>query len=115
FRRAGPIGRRQLKWVLLGIYVGTVPVLLTDVVAALEPALWWLHEVAVMAEIVIPLCVLVAIVRTNFLDVDRLITGAAVYSVLSVLVLAAVLLAVPQIARAASEAVDLDPHTVQLV
>ena len=52
FRRAGPLGRRQLNWVVLGMYVGTVPVLLTDVVAAIEPPLWWLHEVAVIAEIV---------------------------------------------------------------
>lgn len=115
YRRAGPLGRRQLKWVVLGMYVGTVPVLLADVVAAVAPALWWLHEVAVIAEIVIPLCMLIAIVRTNFLDVDRLITGTAVYSVLSVLLLAAVLAAVPQVARAASRAADLDPHTVQLV
>jgi class 3 adenylate cyclase len=115
FRRAGPIGRRQLKWVVLGIYVGTVPVLVADVVAAFEPALSWLHDAAVIAEIAIPLCVLMAIVRSNFLDVDRLITGAAVYSVLSVLLLAAVLAAVPQVARAASRAGGFDPRTVQLV
>lgn len=72
YRRAGPFGRRQLKWVVLGMYVGTVPVLLADVVAAVAPSLWWLHEVAVIAEIVIPICLLIAIVRTNFLDVDRL-------------------------------------------
>jgi len=115
FRRAGPIGRRQLKWVVLGIYIGTGPVLAADVVAAVEPVLWWLHEVAAIAEIAIPLCVLIAIVRSNFLDVDRLITGAAVYSLLSVMLLAAVLTAVPQAARAASRAADVDPHTVQLV
>lgn len=115
FRRANPLGRRQLKWVLLGIYVGTVPVLLADVIAAVAPQLWWLHEVAVIAQIAIPLCLVMAIVRTNFLDVDHLITGAAVYSVLSVLLLAAVLTAVPLLARAASRASGLDPHTVQLV
>ena len=115
FRRAGPIGRRQLKWVVLGISVGTVPVLAADVVAAVQPALWWLHEIAAIAEIAIPICVLIAIVRYDFLDVDRLITGAAVYSLLSVLLLAAVLTAVPQAARAASLAADIDPRTVQLV
>jgi class 3 adenylate cyclase len=115
FRRANPIGRRQLKWVVLGTYIGTVPVLATDVVAAVEPALWWLHELAVIAEIAIPLCVLIAIVRTNSLDIDRLITGTAVYSILSVLLLAAVLTAVPTLARIASRAVDVDPRTVQLV
>ena len=115
FRRASPIGRRQLKWVVLGIYVGTVPVLLTDVVTAVEPSLWWLHEVAVIAEILIPLCMLIAIVRSNYFDVDQLITGTAVYSFLSVVLLAAVLTVVPQMARVASAAADLDPRTGQLV
>lgn len=115
FRRCGPLGRRQLKWVLLGMYGGTVPVLLTDVVAAVEPSLWWLHEAAVIAEIVIPVCVLVAIVRTNYFDVDRLITGAAVYSILSVLLLATALAAVPLLARLTSRAINLNPHTMQLV
>ena len=115
FRRAGPFGRRQLKWVVLGIYVGTVPVLLTDVVTAVAPPLWWLHEVAVIAEIFIPLCVLIAIVRANYFDVDQLITGMAVYSLLSILLLAAVLTVVPQLARSPARRSNLDPNTGQLV
>jgi class 3 adenylate cyclase len=115
FRRASPVGRRQLKWVVLGFYIGTVPVLLTDVVTAFDPTLWWLHEVAAMAEILIPLCVLVAIVRANYFDVDHLITGTAVYSFLSVLLMAAVLTIVPSLARMTSAATDLDPRTGQLL
>ena len=115
FRRASPVGRRQLKWVVLGIYLGTVPVLLTDVVTAFAPALWWLHEVAAMAEVLIPLCVLIAIVRANYFDIDHLITGTAVYSFLSVLFMAAVLTVVPSLARMASAATDLDPRTGQLL
>jgi class 3 adenylate cyclase len=114
YRRAGPIGRRQLKWILLGMYVGTVPVLLADAVAFVEPELWWLHEVALIAEIFIPLCILIAVVRTNYFDVDRLITGAALYSILSVVLLAAVLIAVPQTAHLLSRVVGLDHNTVQL-
>jgi class 3 adenylate cyclase len=114
FRRASPLGRRQLKWVVLGFYVGTVPVLLTDVVTAVVPSLWWLHEVAAIAEILIPLCVLMAIVRANYFDVDRLITAAAVYSFVSALLLAAVLTAVPQLAGIASAAAGLDAYSVQL-
>src|SRR5262249_55469896 len=115
YRRASPLGRRQLKWVVLGMYIGTVPVLLTDVVTAVEPDLWWLHEVAATAESLIPLCVLVAIVRANYFDIDHLITGTAVYSFLSVLLMAAVLTVVPQLARVASAATDLDPRTGQLL
>lgn len=115
FRRAGPLGRRQLKWVLLGLYVGTVPVLAADVVAAVVPSLVWLHEAAAIAEIVIPLSVLIAVVRTNLFDVDRLITSTAVYSILSILLLAVALFAVPNVAGAVSAAGGLDPHIVQPV
>lgn len=115
FRRAGALGRRQLKWVVLGMYVGTMPVLLADVVAAAVPALWWLHEPAVIAEILIPLSVLIAIVRANLFDVDRLITGAALSTVLSVLVLAALLSAVPPVTAAVSAAGDLDPDRVRFL
>ncbi len=115
FRRAGAHGRRQLKWVVLGMYLGTMPVLLADVVGAAVPALWWLHEPAVIAEILIPLSVLVAIVRANLFDVDRLITGAALYTVLTVLVLAALLSAVPPVTAAVSAAGDLDPRWVQML
>ena len=114
FRRAGPVGRRQLKWVVLGMYVGTVPVLLADAAAVVAPSLWWLHEVAVIAEIAIPVCVLIAIVRANSLDVDRLITGTAVYSFLSVLLLVAVLTAVPPLTGVVSAATGWDRHAVQL-
>jgi class 3 adenylate cyclase len=114
FRRSGAAGRRQLKWVVLGIYIGTVPVLLTDLAVAVVPSLWWIHELAVIAEIAVPVCVLIAVVRANVLDIDRLITGAALYSALSVLLLAALLVAVPHVARATSRATDLDPRTVQM-
>lgn len=115
FRRAGPLGRRQLKWVVLGIYCGTVPVLLADLVALVAPAFWWLHELAVVAEICIPLAVLIAIARASLFDVDRLITGAAAATVLAVLGLAAVLSAVPPVAAAVSSAGNLNPDSVRLL
>jgi class 3 adenylate cyclase len=115
FRRAGPLGRRQLKWVVLGMYLGLAPVLLADVLAAIEPSLSWLHEAAAIAEIAVPLSILLAIVRTNLFDVDRLITGTVVYSVLSILVLAAALLAVPHLAAALSASSGLDSNIVRPV
>jgi len=113
FRRAGPLGRRQLKWLVLGMYLGTVPVLLADVVAAVAPSLWRLHDLVAIAEIVVPLSILIAIVRANLFDVDRLITVTAVDSVLSVFLLAAALFGVPLLADVVSSAVKLDPGIVQ--
>ena len=45
--------------------------ILTDVAAAIAPQLWWLHDMAVIAEICIPLSVLIAIVR-NVLALNQI-------------------------------------------
>jgi class 3 adenylate cyclase len=115
YRRAGPIGRRQLKWLMLGMYVGLVPVLLADAVIAVDPAFWWLHEAAAMAEVVIPVFILIAIVRENLFDIDRLITRAAVWTLLSIALLAAALFAVPHVARFLSALTGLETQVMQPV
>jgi len=115
FRRAGPRGRRQLKWIVLGMYLGTMPVLLTNVVTAVEPSLWWLHELAMIAEAFIPIFILIAIVRFNYFDIDQLITGTVAYTLLSVLFMAAIFTVIPRLAAAMSAAVQLDASVGQMV
>ena len=115
YRRSGAIGRRQLRWVMLGMFVGLVPVLLADVVIAVDPALAWLHEAAALAEIAIPVFILIAILRENLFDVDRLITRTAVWTLLSVALLAAALFAVPHVARILSALTGVEPQIVQPV
>src|SRR5262249_29348021 len=70
FRRAHPLGRRQLKWVMWGLYTGTVPVLATDVIAVVNPSLWWLHESSRVMTALIPVSICIAILRANFFDID---------------------------------------------
>src|SRR5207249_10247176 len=88
FRCSGPLGRRQLKWVVYGFYIGNAPTLAADMVAALDPSLVWLHDIAMIAVALIPLCIFIAIVRFNLFDIDRLISATATYTILSVLMLA---------------------------
>jgi class 3 adenylate cyclase len=114
YRRSGPIGRRQLKWVLYGFYVGLIPLFAVDALAALRPSLWWLHEVASISLIAIPVCLLIAISRFNLFDINRIISLTAVYTVLSLLLVAAVLTLIPRAAAAASASVGLDAGTLQL-
>jgi hypothetical protein len=109
FRRANPVGRRQLKWIVYGLYVGTVPVLAADVVTAFDPSLRWLHEMSMAAPVLIPFCICVAILRMNFFDIDRLISSTGAYSVLFVLLIGAVLVFVPPLAEAASRVARIDP------
>jgi class 3 adenylate cyclase len=106
YRRSGPTGRRQIKWVLIGIYGGLVPILLAGAATLLDRNLWWLYEASLVSVLCIPLGLFVALSRDHLYDVDRLISAAATYTVLSVLLIAGLLVAVPRLARLASAQVD---------
>ena len=96
YRRASPLGRRQLRWVLFGFYAGLAPAALAGLSALAAPQLWWLYEIALAAVIAIPISLLIAIVRYNLFDIDRLITAAASYTIVSFLILAALLGLIPR-------------------
>lgn len=113
FRYADPVGRRRLKWVVYGFYIGTVPVLAADAIAALAPPLWWLHEVSMIAVVLTPLCIFIALVRFNLFDIDRLISATATYTLLSVLFLAGLLAVTPRFSQAVSIATGFDPAVGQ--
>lgn len=82
YRRASAFGRRQVRWVLLGAYLGTAPVLLGNAAAAVWPELaeWWHASQAAL--VAIPISILIAVTHSNLLDVDRLISGTASYTIL---------------------------------
>jgi len=113
YRHADAAGRRQLKWVLYGVSIGALPALVTAGVGALRPDLWWSYEFALLATALIPVCMAVAILRYHYLDIDRVISATAVYSLLSIFLLAALFTVVPFASRHASRAADLDPQTTQ--
>ncbi len=115
YRAADRIGRRKLRWVLYGVYLGTFPFGLGWLAYLFEPALLPLTLYSLAAALFIPLGFLVAIVRHNLFDIDRLISATASYSILSVLLVAGALTLVPRASRAASGALGLDPDTGQLV
>jgi class 3 adenylate cyclase len=114
FRRAGPTGRRQLKWVLVGLYLGLAPPLFASLATLLEPRSGWLYEASLLAVLAIPLALFVALARDHLYDVDRLISASATYSVLSLLAVAGALVAVPRAANALAGLVDPDVAQVSL-
>lgn len=111
FRRAGPLGRRQLKWVVFGLYIGVAPVLIADIIVSLYPTLWWLHESSTIFIALIPLCFFIAIVRSHLFDIDRLISSTAAYSILVLALGATVLTAVPPLTTFLSAFVGIE-HTI---
>jgi hypothetical protein len=111
---ADPIGRRQLRWVLLGFYLAAIPPMAGSALAAFDLRLTPVANLTLAATAIFPLSILVAVVRYNLFDIDRLISGTASYSILVLLlVLGGEVLVEPLSARAAAS-VGIDPTAGQI-
>jgi class 3 adenylate cyclase len=108
YRVAGPVGRRQVKWVLFGFYVGLAPALLVTALIAVQPVSFVGYTTSLLAMPFIPVAFLVAILRYNLFDIDRLISAAASYTALSVLLLTSLLVVTSRAAEAAAAVTRID-------
>ncbi len=118
YQRADPLGRRQIKWVVYGCYVGMLPGGLFNAVVVLGFVPEWtgaLFAVATIAAVAIPLGVLVAIAFYQLLDIDRLFSATLSYSVLAILGMAIVLGVIPTASQVASDALGLAPAYGQIL
>ncbi len=116
FRRSGPSGRRQIKWVLYGVYLGAVPSLFAFAVggpAPVDPPFWWGLCLAIGASS-FPVVVLISVLRSDFLDVDRLIGVTATYNLLLIGLIGAALVVAPRLTVFMSEVADVDPFAGQI-
>jgi class 3 adenylate cyclase len=111
---AGPLGRRQIKWVLFGCYLGLLPSLLGTLVGTAWPELTWLWFASQAAVIAVPLSILIAVTRSNLFDIDRLISATATYTVLLVGVMVTAFIALPWLADQASQRAGIDGVTAQV-
>ena len=109
YRRADPIGRRQLKWFFFGFYVAAIPIALGAVLPALDPRLIDVSIASLSAASIIPLALLVSITRYNLFDVDRLLSATATYNVVIALLAGLGIALVPRIAEAGASALGIDP------
>lgn len=117
YLHATPIGRRRMRWMLYGAYVGALAYGVTNSFALLEPASAWLAELYLLSALgltLLPLATLIGIVRYNLFDIDRLISATLSYNVLGVALVALVLGVVPAIAHAGSASLGLDPFSGQI-
>jgi hypothetical protein len=115
YLRAGPIGRRQLRWVLFALAIA-VPALVTAlVVAGLAPALIPFTLPLHLVTLLVPVSVAVAIVRFNLFDIDQLISATAAYGVILFALIAAGLVAVPLLDKMLSGELGIAPLVAQVI
>jgi class 3 adenylate cyclase len=114
YRRADALGRRQVRWVVLGTYASAAPVVLANLAAAAFPELaeWW-HASHVFL-VAIPVSILVAVTRSNLLDVDRLLSGTVSYTILLLGLGGAVFAALSRLGAEASALTGVSPDVVQV-
>jgi len=115
YREADARGRRQLRWVVLGLYLMSLPLAVAGVLAAALPSTGWLLVAAVAGAGILPLCMLIAVARYNFLDVDRLLGGTASITLLLVAGVAAFIVALPPAAALLSDRFGMHQATAQLL
>ena len=116
YRRADALGRRQVKWVVYGFYVGGLPTVVYFAVYSLGILAAWsgtVFAVSMIAAAAVPLGFLIAIAFYELLDIDRLFSATLSYSVLAALGIAIVFSVMPTASRLASDALGLDPASGQ--
>jgi class 3 adenylate cyclase len=113
YLRTTPLGRRQIKWLLFSVYAGAVPFVGVSLAEALHPHAVGFAELTVLCAILLPAGAMIAIVRAQLFDIDRLISVAASYSIAVALLAGTALLLVNRVATAASGFIGVDPTSVQ--
>jgi sigma-B regulation protein RsbU (phosphoserine phosphatase) len=104
-----------MKWVLLGIYGASFPMLVSTGLTMLDARLSWLWWLSYFASPLLPLSILVSVLRFNLFDVDRVLSTTASYNVLGVALVSGVLIAVPRIADFTSPLLGIEAGTAQVV
>jgi class 3 adenylate cyclase len=109
YRRACPAVRRQARWVFYGLYCALAPASVLFVAATIEPAFMPLVFLARLAAIAVPICIVLAILRYDLFDVDRLISATASYNLVLVIAVAGGLALAPRVSAAAASTLGVDP------
>ena len=115
YRRGDVVERRQIKWILLAAFCIALAVTFAGILSTVDSQrLGWLVPYSYALTGLVPIAVLVSVGRYNLFDVDRLLSAAASYNVVLVVLGAGVLVAVPRAAEAVSGLLGIDPGTSQL-
>lgn len=113
--KADTLGRRQLRWVMLGFYLAFVPAMLVTAFVIQYPDQFSLYALSSIGMPIVPLMFLVAITHYNLFDIDRLIGGSVSYSILIVLIAVLAEAVVEPMVAMTGTRFGFDGNTVQIM
>jgi class 3 adenylate cyclase len=109
YRRADALGRRQMKWLVYGVYLSLLIYTAGSLLVAFDPVYAPIFAASEAGTIFTPLGFLVSIVGFRFLDIDRLLSATASYNVVVVALLGLGLAVVPTAAEHGAALAGVDP------
>jgi hypothetical protein len=108
YRLASPLERRQLRWVVLGFYLGRVGGVVGIVLSVLLSMPLVGRVLHLATALLFPIGILFAVTNQRWLDIDRLISATASYTILGLAVVGGVLAGIPDVSRAVAPALGID-------
>ncbi len=116
YRVARPKGRRQLRALLWGVFIGMCPL---PIALGLSPLFGdtMVHfgvDLTALTAVAIPISLTFSIVRHDAFDIDRLISATATFTVAVVILLAGLLAIAPGAAALLAEATGIERNAGQL-
>ncbi len=111
YRRVDAIGQRRFKWLVAAMMLAAPPLIgmgIASVAPGLERFVSILVEVFAVTMLIVPVALLIAIVRFNLLDIDRLLSTTATWGSLLIVLVAAIVAVVPPASAAVAESFELD-------
>jgi hypothetical protein len=112
YLRSDSLERRQIRWVILGLYAASVGIPLSIV----SSFIGWKtisRVVGTLDALWTPAGILISVIGYRWLDVDRLISAAMSYTILGLAVVGTALAAIPGLSRAAGPPAGIDPLVLQ--
>jgi class 3 adenylate cyclase len=115
YRHSDLLARRRLKWIFLGVYLALVIAGVPEIFAARRPEAGTLLALSISGIGVLPLCVMVGIVRHNFLDIDRVLSATAALTLGVGLLLALMQFALPPLTAVLARDSGLHEASIRIV
>ena len=112
--RSTPTGRRQIKWAILGLCAAIVAGTAANAISLWDPDLRWITDWSNLLSLLPPICFLIALLRYDLFDVDRIMSASLSYGLVGAALLALGFLTVPRIAATLGSVSGVDPHSAQL-